>query len=967
MLCDNEYDKVTKHKSLGSSHKLFFVPQPFPHPPNRHPTPMHYSVARQCLLLYLIWSVSADVEVVNITQLAVLNEDREYTNDVVLIGVDDMTVDEVASTFPLGFVTGRITFGNVTIKSNALCSSTPNTQTVHMLGIYNPVTVKGTMTVSGCVLFTQPSIWGPSVVSGDDAGHIFLNGSVHEMEASSVVNLTVVVLPGAGLTPRDAGVLTDLVLYGTLNLEVSSVFSAVSVSTLTTGADAEIHCVTNELSEDLPLMSFDGDCVMPILTFLYVVGSVPQNRCKLKSFSTDFVVQDSKLYALPVTSNANTAFLPVLAVLLLATLVACLKYKTKWRQLLRSAVSTPPAEINLLWNDLWTSPANIAACALLVVEKLWFIAVTFLHPHAVFYSKADVYMVLTAQTIWSGYLFGVVSAAIAVWCFLWGRLRWSAEAELSIAVKESRESGSLSSMVLTMEGMNVWERRANVWLSCTFSAMFIPVLLVLLHPLQCGIGEDEVTGICAEVSGAYLVFGILLSTVVAVLVVESGSNAVAPLRHPPFLNVDVRTKRVFDAGRVTFTALQIAALMVSITSPAVGLTFLVVLEVVQTLWTLLVPPTVYANVNRLRMYVEAATLWSMYSACSYLNEDSGRHILCEYSQLVPPSWFTVLWLCGAVGWVALLAATFRFWKRHGSVANISSRVSGLRDVLTDNTLSDDLRSTSRREYSDFMISFTTPYLLCERDTILHCAPEKLAASLIELPSLHSEVHSNSNSNIATTNNVDEFKNLTLGRLLGRGNFGSVYVGILKTGALVAVKVVELNVNEHGEATGKADITKEVEFIRNMVHPNVISYKSCWIDPQQQKMHIVMEYAVGGSLTSLVKGCASRLSESVASKYIKQAVSGLAYLHSYGIIHRDIKGDNILLDAEGRVKLADFGCAKEVSKSTGVGTFVGTPYWMAPEVMKMKFQSTGYNRKADVWSIGCTTIEVLTRYAVCMVV
>ena len=94
-------------------------------------------------------------------------------------------------------------------------------------------------------------------------------------------------------------------------------------------------------------------------------------------------------------------------------------------------------------------------------------------------------------------------------------------------------------------------------------------------------------------------------------------------------------------------------------------------------------------------------------------------------------------------------------------------------------------------------------------------------------------------------------------------------------------------------------------------------------------------------------------------YTRQIVEGVSYLHAMGIIHRDIKGANILVDADGIVKLADFGASKQLQNVMGASvqqqSLKGTPYWMAPEVIKQ----TGHGRQADIWSVGCTMIEMLT--------
>eukprot|EP01061_Rhynchopus_euleeides_P017559 TRINITY_DN2915_c0_g1_i6.p1 TRINITY_DN2915_c0_g1~~TRINITY_DN2915_c0_g1_i6.p1 ORF type:complete len:468 (+),score=137.42 TRINITY_DN2915_c0_g1_i6:88-1491(+) len=189
---------------------------------------------------------------------------------------------------------------------------------------------------------------------------------------------------------------------------------------------------------------------------------------------------------------------------------------------------------------------------------------------------------------------------------------------------------------------------------------------------------------------------------------------------------------------------------------------------------------------------------------------------------------------------------------------------------------------------------------------------------------------------------------TRGKLLGQGAFGSVFMGILSNGSLVAVKVIALE----GRAEELAKVQKEVEFLQQLRHPNVISYKGSLVEEARGEVHVFMEYAVGGSLSALVKACGTPLSEKVAALFIKQVLEGLAFLHGHGVMHRDIKGENVLLDAEGHVKLADFGCARVMATATAQATFAGTPYWMAPEVI----QNKKYNKKADVWSVGCTALH-----------
>lgn len=188
--------------------------------------------------------------------------------------------------------------------------------------------------------------------------------------------------------------------------------------------------------------------------------------------------------------------------------------------------------------------------------------------------------------------------------------------------------------------------------------------------------------------------------------------------------------------------------------------------------------------------------------------------------------------------------------------------------------------------------------------------------------------------------------------LGSGAFGVVYVGLREDGAMFAVKQIVLRPDDDASAA----TSKEIEVMKGIHHDNIVQYLGTLV--KDNILNIFMEYVPGGSLSSLVSFYGA-LKEQTIRRYTKQILHGLVYLHKSGIVHRDIKGANILVDPSGKVKLADFGCSKKFSNAT-VGTanyksIVGTPWWMAPEV----FRSTGYGRAADIWSLGCTIIEMAT--------
>lgn len=201
--------------------------------------------------------------------------------------------------------------------------------------------------------------------------------------------------------------------------------------------------------------------------------------------------------------------------------------------------------------------------------------------------------------------------------------------------------------------------------------------------------------------------------------------------------------------------------------------------------------------------------------------------------------------------------------------------------------------------------------------------------------------------------AEEMETVSCGPQLGKGSYGTVHLGILTNGKFVAVKYVSV-VNGSKEAL--STVKAEVDVLRELSHRNIIRYYG--VHTIQDTMLIFMEFAVGGSLTSVAKKF-KPLSEAVIQLYAFQILKGLQYLHGKGVVHRDIKGENILIDGDGAAKLADFGCSKLLANianasQVGCGTLVGSPFWMAPEVIR----SEAYGTKADIWSVGCTVVEIL---------
>ncbi|XP_038047208.1 mitogen-activated protein kinase kinase kinase 2-like isoform X2 [Patiria miniata] len=196
-----------------------------------------------------------------------------------------------------------------------------------------------------------------------------------------------------------------------------------------------------------------------------------------------------------------------------------------------------------------------------------------------------------------------------------------------------------------------------------------------------------------------------------------------------------------------------------------------------------------------------------------------------------------------------------------------------------------------------------------------------------------------------------------GKILGQGAFGVVYLCYdADTGRELAVKQVPLD-NSNTEARKEVKALKsEIELLRNLHHERIVQYFGC--SEVKDVLSIFMELMPGGSVKDELRSYGA-LTENVTRKYTRQILEGVAYLHTSHIVHRDIKGANILRAGSGNVKLADFGASRRLqtiaSYVTGIKSVTGTPYWMSPEVIN----GVGYGRKADVWSVGCTVVEMLT--------
>ncbi|XP_068643119.1 mitogen-activated protein kinase kinase kinase 1-like [Aristolochia californica] len=192
-----------------------------------------------------------------------------------------------------------------------------------------------------------------------------------------------------------------------------------------------------------------------------------------------------------------------------------------------------------------------------------------------------------------------------------------------------------------------------------------------------------------------------------------------------------------------------------------------------------------------------------------------------------------------------------------------------------------------------------------------------------------------------------------GTCLGSGSFGTVYEGISDDGFFFAVK--EVSLLDQGSKAQQCifQLEQEIALLSQFEHENIVQYLGT--DKEEARLYIFLELVTQGSLASLYQKY--HLRDSQVSAYTRQILNGLKYLHDRDVIHRDIKCANILVDASGSVKLADFGLAKQTSKLSAHKSSKGSAFWMAPEVVNPR---KGYGLSADIWSLGCTVLEMLTR-------
>jgi thiamine kinase-like enzyme len=284
---------------------------------------------------------------------------------------------------------------------------------------------------------------------------------------------------------------------------------------------------------------------------------------------------------------------------------------------------------------------------------------------------------------------------------------------------------------------------------------------------------------------------------------------------------------------------------------------------------------------------------------------------------------------------------------------------------------EDLMSKLSGEYQQTNISIN--YIDEEDETITICSNEELfeateffknnGKSLRFLIKINDKFNGTNKETESSFVQINEESKMTrtkedrvkavIGDLLGAGAFGRVYLGMnINNGGLIAIKQIPIKGNKNKKTSALKEVIKEINLMKSLNHENIVRYLGA--EESNEYLQIYLEYVSGGSIQQLLSKF-KKFQESVVILYTKQILSGLKYLHDNDIIHRDIKGGNILLTENGVIKLADFGHSKSLNELDSKKSYKGTPFWMSPEIAR-NFQ---YSKSSDIWALGCTIVEMLT--------
>jgi serine/threonine protein kinase len=517
------------------------------------------------------------------------------------------------------------------------------------------------------------------------------------------------------------------------------------------------------------------------------------------------------------------------------------------------------------------------------------------------------------------------------------------------------------------------------WISLV---LFIPVVSTLLDAPMCALVLTRKSG-CADMAD-YAPSSTVALILFIILAPLSGTAARFAFCHPTYSNsVDLRQKRT-STYVMCFAQTMIAAgwkvnghdLPSTIGVSAVGLMALFAVH-------LFTQPCAYGNVNLFR---QSLLTWP-FAATIVANIMYFRGALQQACLAFDPLYVILLGLSFVGGIVFTIFTLRRAGQRASQLEAIVNpqshrHLNVLRQLWSNietmkmrlyNTPNSQARSRINLQVQEQRLSYLQElqrYRHAQEEEYLAeyylgagarvephhhgggCSPSQLG-SLDSIPMREAAKKEVTHADIEQLTQA-QMASCTEGPVLGRGTYGVVHMAMLPGGKLVALKVVQVQKRHKSESI--AAVRREVDVLRALRHPNIIQFHGCHVN--KREIYIFMELATNGSLTQLAKKF-GQLSERNIRHYTRQMLGGLQYLHARGIVHRDIKGENILIDGNGVAKLGDFGCSKALAEAAnhsqeGCASLVGSPYWMAPEVIR----SEAYGTKADVWSLGCTVVEML---------
>ena len=205
---------------------------------------------------------------------------------------------------------------------------------------------------------------------------------------------------------------------------------------------------------------------------------------------------------------------------------------------------------------------------------------------------------------------------------------------------------------------------------------------------------------------------------------------------------------------------------------------------------------------------------------------------------------------------------------------------------------------------------------------------------------------------------NELKSVTKIKQIGKGGFGNVYLCKTQNSFEIAMKEVETKFHHRNLKAEKDALRTEIEILSKLKHENIVRYYG--MQENNDSIRIFMEYATKGTIYQKIEN-EGALTEITISKYCRQILQGLAYLHEEKVVHRDLKCSNILLYVYDKCKLADFGLSKfseNIASMSGCDSYCGTYHWRSPESLKKNNRK--YGKRSDIWSFGCTVWEMLTK-------